>query len=111
MNQEIEPGRGNADVFWRALLVFGLGLLVAVSAFGAGLLTERDLIHDDGAGAAGTPAAFSRLDEVRDLVDQEYFGRPRDGTPESSFDQSLEDNAIQGMMSGLDDYSTFLVPS
>ncbi len=103
-----------SQTYWKATLIFGLGLLVAVTSFGAGILTERDLINDDGSGSISTEAGSSdhtSYNEVRRLVDEEYFGNPADPTAAAEFDETLEYSAIQGMMSSLDDYSTFLVPS
>ncbi len=108
--------KGRHDSIWQRTFLVSLGLLVAVSAFGAGMLAERDLFNPANSSASavngdGPDTGFDRLDEVRDLVEQEYYGRPATSAEEASFDNALETAAIQGMMSGLDGYSTYLVPS
>lgn len=100
------------EAYWRATLVFGLGLLIAVVSFGAGLLTQRDLVANEGSAASSSRnGSFARFNEVKSLIDSEYYGDPVDPTAEAQFEQSLEYGAIQGMMEKLDPYSTFLVPS
>src|SRR6187200_3362473 len=103
--------RSTASSIWRTTLVFGIGLLIAVTSFGAGILAERDLIND-GAYASGSEVKqFDQLFAVKGLIDDEYYAVPEDSAAEDKFDQSLEYSAIQGMMGALDDYSTFLVPA
>ena len=107
-------GDRRSQIYWKATLIFGLGLLVAVTSFGAGILTERDLINDNNSGYVSTDdgnGEHTSYNEVRQLVDEEYFGNPTDPIAATEFDETLEYSAIQGMMSSLDDYSTFLVPS
>lgn len=100
-----------SDLYWRWTLVVGLGLLIAVSAFGAGILAERDLFaNDTGIAASSGGNSFDRLGEVRNLVEREYFARPSTDAERTDFERNLEYGAIQGMLGTLDSYSAFLVP-
>lgn len=109
-----QQSKRHPDAYWRSTLVFGLGFLIAVTGFGAGMLAERDLINDGSTSVTsngGDAAGATNYDQVRDLVDDEYFGNPADPTAAAEFDKNVEYAAIQGMMSTLDDYSTFLIPA
>ena len=112
MRDDDEQTRG--ERYWRFTFVIGLGLLIAVVSFGAGMLAERDLFREGlargGTAAGGSGGDFQRLAEVRGLVAEEYFGRPDDEAEIAEFNTMLEYGAIQGMMGALDDYSTFLQP-
>lgn len=110
MNDSERPTKRTGDLYWRMTMVFGLGLLVAITGFGAGMLTQRDLLDNRAASRSAAPDGFARFDEVRQLIDDEYYGEPAEPTAAAAFDQKLEYAAIQGMMSTLDKYSTFLVP-
>lgn len=149
-----EPGRpaSRPRSPWPLLFFVSLGMLIAVVAFGAGMLAERgifaggsiferrqvggvdpDVDPDDA-------AAFPRLAEVRELIEDEYYYRPaspearptfaaqleRDAvagmaaaaatsaTPVAAVDDYLgllEDGALRGMTDGLrDEYSAFFLP-
>jgi carboxyl-terminal processing protease len=112
MESEETRSEPSSGAFWRLTLIFGLGLLIAVTAFGAGMLAERDLIQGQGLGfGGGASEDFEQLNEVKEIVDGEYYAVPVDPTAAAEFEERLEYGAIQGMMSQLDDYSTFLVPA
>jgi carboxyl-terminal processing protease len=113
MTEESQQSHKRRDAYWRLTLVFGLGMLIAVTSFGAGMLAERDLLHNHRSlvSSGSSSADTTTYDEVRDLVEDEYFGNPADPTAAADFDKNVEYAAIQGMMSTLDDYSTFLVPA
>ena len=137
---------------WPLLFVVSLGLLVAITSFGAGMLAERDLFAGgsilrrarevgslDTDAVPNADAAFPRLTEVQQLIEQEYYFRPASpeampafraelernavagiataaaaATPVASVDEylhELEEGALRGMADGLpDDYTTFLEP-
>lgn len=97
-------------LYWRRTFIVGIGLLIAMTSFGAGLLAERDIFSDSGASAANS-ANFDQLWEVKKLIESEYFGRPRTDADEAAFEKALEYGAIKGMMGTLDSHSTFLVPA
>jgi carboxyl-terminal processing protease len=136
---------------WPLLFFVSLGLLIAVVAFGAGMLAERDIFAGgsiferrqfgglDRNVDPDDAAAFPRLAEVRELIEDEYYYRPaspearptfaaqleRDAvagmaaaataaTPVAAVDDYLgllEDGALRGMTDGLrDEYSAFFAP-
>lgn len=99
--------------YWRATLIFGLGLLIAVTSFGAGMLAERDLLNGGGFGLGSGDDSndFNQLNEVKDIVESQYYEVPADPSEAAKFEEQLEYGAIQGMMGQLDDYSSFLVPA
>lgn len=91
--------------------------LVAVLAFGGGVLAERHLFTAQPAPVAvATPVAasdapvFSRFDEVQGLVADEFYGVPADPTAQATFWAGVEVESIDGMTSGLDAYSAYLPP-
>jgi carboxyl-terminal processing protease len=89
---------------WTIALAASIALLTLVVGFGLGLLAEREYINpknDD----------LSRAEEVKALIEDEYFGAPLDPTAQATFDAQLEDGAISGMMGTLDVHSTFLPPA
>ena len=111
METPLTTKASRSAAYWRTTLIFGLGLLVAVSSFGAGILAERDLINDGSSAGASGDAEFELLDEVKDYIDSDYYAAPDDDQATEEFEKQLEYGAIQGMMGTLDDYSTFLVPA
>ncbi len=117
------PSRGKAGAAWQWTLVISLGALIAVTSFAAGIFAERDLLHassstggDDRPGSvasdlqSGSQAPFARLEEVYHLIESEYYYRPRSETELASFRNDLQERAIQGMLSGLDEHSAYLIP-
>jgi carboxyl-terminal processing protease len=118
----LEP-KSRAASPWQWTLLISTGLLVAVVAFGAGMLAERDLFRSETGGEQNNRvgslgsdvsvggATFSRMSEVTDLVQSEYYGWPDDEESQKALAKELEDKAIQGMMTALDGYSAYLVPS
>lgn len=97
-------------LYWRRTFIVGIGLLIAMTSFGAGLLAERDIFSDSGASSANA-ANFDELWQVKSMIETEYFGRPRTDADQATFEKSLEYAAIKGMMGTLDSHSTFLVPA
>ena len=53
---------------------------------------------------------LDRLSQVEQLVAEEYYGRPQSGQNDEEFWNDLEGDALTGLASGLDDYSTYLPP-
>ncbi|MGI8477830.1 MAG: S41 family peptidase [Thermomicrobiales bacterium] len=104
MQPNPECGGGRGDGAWRWAFIAGLALLIGVTSFGVGIIAERRYF------AAAPAPGMDRLAGVRQLVDVEYFGRPRTADQQAAFDGTLEDAAIQGMMQSLDGYSAFLPP-
>jgi carboxyl-terminal processing protease len=95
--------------------------LIAVTSFAAGMFAERDLRvpaggRDDRLGSLASDAQpgdapqFSRLQEVYRLIESEYYYRPKQDADLAAFREQLEERAIQGMLSGLDEHSAYLIP-
>jgi carboxyl-terminal processing protease len=120
LDQDRQAQRSAA--YWQWTLVISIGMLIAVTSFAAGVLAERDLFQGDTLASVGdrlsslsTDASiggdqFPRLKQVAGLIENEYYGWPTDATQRAERLEDLENRAIQGMMAGLDGYSTFLVP-
>jgi carboxyl-terminal processing protease len=82
----------------RTIMVLSIGLLLGVSlAIGHGVLAEKE------EGKNYTPIP---LNELRSLT--EVFGRIKQDFVEPVSDKTLLENAIRGMLSGLDPHSTYL---
>ncbi len=83
----------------RNILLVSLGLILGVSlTIGQGVLAERDDIRQ-------TPLP---LDELRTFT--EVFGKIKSDYVEPTEDSNLLENAIRGMLTGLDPHSTYLDP-
>lgn len=83
----------------RNFLLVSLGILLGVSlTIGQGVLAERE-------DSRQTPLP---LDELRTFT--EVFGKIKSDYVESTEDSSLLENAIRGMLTGLDPHSTYLDP-
>jgi len=115
------PSRRKSVAAWQWTLVVSLGALIAVTSFAAGMFAERDLRAPAGSGderlgslasdaQPGDAAQFSRLQEVYRLIESEYYYRPKQEADQATFREQLEERAIQGMLSGLDEHSAYLIP-
>ena len=71
------PERTQPSSYWKTTLVFGVGLLIAVSSFGAGIFAERDLIQGSASSEVGDD--FEQLTAVKELIEEEYYGAPEEG--------------------------------
>jgi carboxyl-terminal processing protease len=118
MSDDSTPRGPMRTASWRITFLVSLVILIAVGSFGAGIKADRNWIAPSAparVSGAGTPTAeeesLSRLIQVKEFVESEYFGRPRTTADEASFETDLEYSAIQGMMKALDPFSTFLVPT
>jgi len=82
--------------FTRNALVLSLGLTIGISiSIGHGVLADRD-----------TPEATLPLDELRNFT--QVFSRIKADYVEPIDDKTLLENAIRGMVSGLDPHSSYL---
>lgn len=82
----------------RSLLILSLGLVMGVSlTIGHGVFAQRD------AAKGGVPLP---LDEMRTFT--EVFGKIKSDYVEPTEDSSLLENAIRGMLTGLDPHSSYL---
>lgn len=103
-----------------APLLASTAVLIAMVGFIFGMLAERNIFSADGITVAGKTflagdsgyGEFGQLEEVRDLIEDEYYYLPSDPEEREAFEQQLEHNAIKGMTEGLeDDYTAFLPPA
>lgn len=86
--------------------ITALFLLVLVAGFGAGVLVERNVLD-----ASPDDTSFENLEAVSSLIENNYYYRPTDATSEEGFIQRLEQHAIGGMLTSLDDeYTRYLMP-
>lgn len=82
----------------RSLLILSIGLVMGVSlTIGHGVLAQRD------AAKGGAPLP---LDEMRTFT--EVFGKIKSDYVEPTEDSTLLENAIRGMLTGLDPHSSYL---
>lgn len=97
---------------WHIAFVTALTVFAAVTAFAAGLITERALFRGEsplGAITGDTP--FADVDEMAQLLRDEYYYRPDSEAEREAFNQSLAYAAATGMTAALEDpYTTFLPP-
>lgn len=83
----------------RNTLILGFGLVLGVMlAIGQGVLAEKD---NSGASAQSIP-----LEDIRSL--SEVFGKIKQNYVEDIDDRELLENAIRGLLSGLDPHSAYL---
>lgn len=122
MEYELDRQQQRSAAYWQWTLIISVGMLIAVTSFAAGVLAERDLFKGNTLASVGDRISslsadatiggdqFPRLTQVLSLIENEYYGWPSDPTERAQRLDDLENRALQGMMQGLDGYSTFLVP-
>ncbi len=108
---------------WTLLFVLSIVALIAVVSFGTGMVAERYLFGgpwlesgrlSGGLGNDSNPevnAAFPRLAEVREILEDEYFFLPASPEARATFWADLEQGAVNGIsvaaatpVASLDDY-------
>lgn len=98
--ESISPGH----LYVRMGGVFVLVLLIGLIS---GLLIERNVIS----GQRSSSPGFTDLDAVVDIIDENYYYRPTNEAQSEEFEGQLQQNAILGMLGGLDDdYTAYLAP-
>lgn len=82
-------------------------MFVLLSGFSGGIFVERFAIH-----APGTEASEeSDVEAVSSVIEESYYYRPTDTAEQADFREGLERNAIDGMLTSLDDrYTRYLLP-
>lgn len=86
----------------------GLFLLVLLVGIAGGLLVGRATYGDH----ANANTSFSDLDAVSGVLTGNYYYRPTDDGEQDQFVESLEQHAISGMLTSLnDDYTRYLLPA
>jgi carboxyl-terminal processing protease len=82
-------------------------LMVLIVGVTAGMLVERYLVADR---ATSTPQ-FPDLGAVTSILENDFYYRPSDPVAEATWTAGLEQQAIGGMLGGLDDkYTRYLEP-
>lgn len=98
-----EQGLGFVHYLIRITAMF---LLVLIAGFGAGVLIERNVLD-----ASPDDTSFENLEAVSSLIENNYYYRPTEESSENGFIQRLEQHAIGGMLTSLDDeYTRYLMP-
>ena len=97
---------------WQIAFFATLALFIAVSAFGAGLIAERSYFRGGSPLTAVTgDVPFADVQEMAQLLRDEYYFRPDSEAEREAFQQGLEYAAAEGMTSILEDpYTTYLPP-
>jgi len=86
----------------------GLFLLVLLVGVAGGLLVGRATYGAE----ANADASFGDLDAVTGVLTDNYYYRPTDQGEQEGFVDSLEQHAISGMLTSLnDDYTRYLLPA
>lgn len=99
-------GEDGLDFAHYVVRMTALFLLVLIAGFGAGLIVERSLLDP-----SSDDAAFQDLEAVSSLIEDNYYYRPTDDGARDGFTRTLEQHAIGGMLTSLDDeYTQFLMP-
>ncbi|HVL26374.1 MAG TPA: S41 family peptidase [Thermomicrobiales bacterium] len=87
--------------YLRLAAVFVLVLLIGVAG---GMLIERNLVQ-----RPGDAATFRDLEAVVDVIDSNYYYRPTDEGESHALEKRMEQQAITGLLSSLDDeYTRYL---
>ena len=82
-------------------------MFVVLSGFCSGIFVERFVIN----GSAADSSGKSDLEAVSSVIEENYYYRPTDSADEAAFQEGLERNAIDGMLTSLDDrYTRYLLP-
>lgn len=101
----MQPESSN-DRAWFTALVASIAVFIALGSFAGGILVERNVIS-----IRGDTDDYDRIEQVGELIEEEYFGLPDDPTAVAEFQSQLEDAALTGMMGSLDVHSQFLPPA
>lgn len=96
----------------RSTIYLAAALFIALSSFIAGLVVEREVLAPSGAVSVGQglPEDSAKIGVIRHLLETSYFYRPDDPTAVATWTAWLEAGAIDGMIAGADDYTTYLEP-
>lgn len=105
---------------WTIALFASSAVLILMTGFIFGILAERNVFNAGGLELAGhtyfangaNTGDFKDLEEVHQLIEDEYYYLPDDPAQRAAFEHKLEYDAIQGMTNGLEDeYTAFLPPA
>ncbi len=91
-------------------------VLIALTSFFLGALAQREWLPErfdsepSISAATDSQGNLDRLAQMEQLIADEYYGRPQAGQDDAEFWNNLEGEALNGLASGLDGYSTYLPP-
>ncbi len=106
--QSPKSSRGGMSMTHFYVRMTGLFLLVLRVGMAGGLFVGRETFGED----AAVRSSFRDLDAVTDVVTDNYYYRPTDADEQVQFIDSLEQHAISGMLTSLnDDYTRYLLPA
>lgn len=82
--------------------IVAVALLILVTGFAGGIVLERSLIS----GPSQQDSVFPDLEAVADVIDHNYYYRPESETDAKQLEHAMEEQAIIGALSSLDDQYT-----
>jgi carboxyl-terminal processing protease len=113
MVQEQSPRQGGKNASGQLspahfyLRMSALFLLVLLVGMAGGVILGRETVSTK----AGEGGSFADLDAVTDVLTDNYYYRPTSPEEQTNFKSTLEQQAISGMLTSLnDDYTRYLLP-
>ncbi len=101
------PSRFDPVIVHRHLPTTALFLLVLLVGMIGGIFLGRA-----NAGSSNPAGSFADLDGVTGVLLDNYYYRPTDDVGQAAFEKQLQQHAISGMLTGLDDeYTRYLLPA
>jgi carboxyl-terminal processing protease len=94
------------SAFWQTALIVSVCLLIAVTSFGAGVLSEREFFSDAASGGGGPT-----VEEIQDLLASESYYWPDDPAAQALLLQEIQESALRGAPAPIgDQYTEYLPP-
>lgn len=96
------PGFQNLGPTHLYIRITAIALLILVIGIAGGIVLERSMIS----GSGQQDSAFPDLEAVADVIDNNYYYRPESETDAKQLEHAMEEQAIIGALSSLDDQYT-----
>ena len=94
------------SLFWQTALIVSVCLLIAVTSFGAGVLSEREFFSDAASGDGGPT-----IQGIQDLLESESYYWPEDPEAQALLLRQIEEAALRGAPAPIgDQYTEYLPP-
>ncbi len=104
MFDQLTAGLGGIHARVRLL---SLGLLILLLGLTIGMVLERQVLQ----GASGEPDTFADLEAAANVIEQNYYYLPTDAEARATLTDQMEEQAITGALTALDDaYTRYLPP-